>query len=755
MKVSPIIRAFNAGEFSPLMEGRTDHPKYPASCRVMLNTVAAPQGPAICRSGTSYAALVHDNTKTSALLPFIFNVQETYALEFADTTIRFVNDNGILIQAPTAITVTDIAPFKFTSAGLDTLSAEEGMQVAFSGFPASYNLNGVVGNITNITGATYTVDTVYPDLAMVDGDAGLVYAVDSPYAAADVEQVRVLQSFDQMWCFHNSYPVYRLSRLNTYDWTMVAVPFIDGPYLDENTTATTLAFGSTTGSVTVTANATTGINGDQGFLATDVGRLIRVLQGALWGWLQITAFTDAEHVTATIMGADLSADAAVTTWRLGVWSGTTGYPNTGVFYQDRLWVGGGIQYPDLFAASSSGLYDNMAETQPDGTVLDTNAIVETLNSRQQAGIMWMKGNQLGLMIGTASQEHTVAPANGSGTDITPNNIQVTTVSERGSAPVDAVGIDTATLFVQRNARTIREFSYVVIQGTYKSPSMSMLASHMGISGFVRSAYASEPFGIIWYLRKDGNVVGFTYDRDENVNGWHRHDFNGTVESICVIPNADNQQDDLWLIVNRVINGQNKRYIERMNRFWDFDMVLSDAHYVDCALAYSGSPIQIVYGLQHLEAREDIYGLIDGAPVGPLTVTGGSITLPVAASNILLGIGFESEVTTSRLENGAQDGTAQGKEKRMQNLSLNLFDSHAGQVGTYNADTQEVIYEDIPYPLAAADTLQSIELFNGILGTIIPQPGYNKDGSVYFRRTKDKPYPLNVLALMPQMDTQDR
>lgn len=761
MKASPSIRSFNAGEFSPLMEGRTDHPQYPASCRTMLNAVAAPQGPAICRSGTLYTVPVFDQTQDSALIPFVFSIEESYALEMANNLVRFVNEDGILIQAPGAMTITHTGPFKFQSATLEALGPIVGSQVAFSGFDPSYNLNGVVGNITSVVGsapATYTVDTVFPALAVPGAgavDVALVFAVVSPYAAADVEDVRFIQSFDQMWLLHKSYPSYRLSRFDTYNWTLVEIPFIDGPYLTPNVTATTLAFSANTGSVTVTASSIVGINNGAGFKASDVGRLIRVLESAAWAWLQITAFTDTQHVTATVMGANLAATGAVTTWRLGAWSATTGYPQTGCFYQDRLWIGGGVLFPDFFSASSSGLYDDMTPTQPDGTVLDTNAISGTLNSRKLAGIMWMAGNQLGLLIGTGSQEYSCAPAGGATTAVTPNNIVVTPVSSRGSAPLDPAVIDTATLFVERSGRVIREFSFVVIQGTFKSPSLSMFSSHMGARPFVRAAYAQQPFGIIWYLRADGNVVGLTYDRDEQIKGWHRHDFGGVVESICVIPQADNLQDCLWIIVNRNINGFDTRYIEKMTRFWDFELDISDAHFVDCAIKYSGTPIQTVYGLQHLEARGDIYGLIDGVACGPLTVTEGMVELPVAASNIVLGIGFESDVVTSRLENGAQDGTAQGKEKRINNLSLNLWESYGGQIGTYNSDTLQVEYEDIPYPLAEVNLLRSVALFNGILGTIIPQPGYDKDGSVYFRRVAEKPYPLNVISLLPQLDTQDR
>jgi hypothetical protein len=67
-------------------------------------------------------------------------------------------------------------------------------------------------------------------------------------------------------------------------------------------------------------------------------------------------------------------------------------------------------------------------------------------------------------------------------------------------------------------------------------------------------------------REDGTVVGLTYNRDEGVVGWHRHDFGGYVESIAVLPQADGLQDALWLVVRRTINGVERRFVERLTRF---------------------------------------------------------------------------------------------------------------------------------------------------------------------------------------------
>lgn len=911
-KASPIVRSFNGGEVSPLIEGRTDIDRYPSSNRSLFNYVAAPQGPAIPRSGTIYMADVYDHTKNSALLPFVFSETEAYQMEFCDNRVRFHLEEGLLTRAPVAATMVSTSPFKFTSAALTAQGAVVGHEVALGGFSNDYNLNGTVGKITAKVGDDYTINTTHPAKPMLTSiSVSLVYSVDSPYSSTDVLGLFVIQSLDVVYLLHPSKPSYKIKRYDTYNWVFEKLRYIDGPYLPVNDTSTKITpsargvatpvmtannapagvcFGSsntashefyrafndelakdhwesnvnqsgqigyqaaapfvcdgyciyvavinndttytskdyapstftfegsndgvnytildrqinyvlydnnksvffyirndtaysyyrlnidnctrngpinprvrslvlrsnTSTSLTLTASSPAGINNDAGFKASDVGRLIR-MQGTdnTWRSLEITAYTSPTVVTAKLLGEPFIGVEPVSNWRMGYWSDTTGYPSRGSFYQDRLWLGGSNLYPDVFAGSVIGSYDEFTQTSAAGEVLDTHAVVGRLNSRRMSRIKWIQGSSKGLLMGTGSQEYVLTSAEGAGKPITPDSAKVEDSSSRGSADTPSVPIDNQVLYVQRSGRTVREFAYNYEVDGYKSPSMSMLSSHLGISPFVNAVYAAEPHSIVWLQRLDGSVVGLTYNRDENVVGWHRHDFSGgVVESMSVIPSKDQLQDTLWLVVKRVVQGQTKRYIERLTRFWDFDMTINDAHFVDCGLRYEGPLTQTLYGLQHLEGMDNVYGLADGIPIGPLVVSGGSVVLDQPAANVVVGLGFDAEGETSRLENGAADGTAMGKVKRINYLSVNVWQSYGGEIGTWNEDTQEVEWAPLEYP-AKLDELETITLFNGILGPVTPAPGYEKRGSVFFRRTKDVPLPFNVVALMPQLNVQDR
>lgn len=914
-KASPLIRSFNGGEVSALIEGRTDYEKYPSSCRKLLNYVAAPQGPAIPRSGNMFVARSFGDTKESNLVPFVFDeddVSQTLMIEFTDSRIRFLNDVGLIVRPAVAATGTGTLPFTFTSAALSAQGAVNGDQVVLNGYASEYNLNGAVANIIAKSGDDYTVDAVYPALALdTSMTISLVYSVASPYANADVDGIVYVQDLDVIYLYHPTKPKYKLKRFDTYNWAFEQVMYIDGPYMDANTTATSLtpsgkgvhnpdmttdilpanstAFGSsntasheyfrafdagdntsywesntaqtgqigyrnttpficdgysihlasengdasysikdyapstftlsgsndgtnytlidskvnyvlydnnksaffelknatayqyyrldiksltrngtqkprvarlilrstTSKSLTLTASSVTGINNGQGFLTTDIGRLIRMrgIDG-VWRSLRITARSSTTVVTATLEGEPFTSLDPITDWRLGYYSETTGYPWYGEFHQDRLWDFGCKAYPNLVVSSNTGKPEYMAPTGPNGEVLDTNSIVLLLKSRRFPKIKWAREVDKGLLVGSGSKEFLITSVEGTGKVITPATARVLPASSRGSADVDPEAVDNQVVYVQRSGRTLRELAFVYEIDNYKSPSMSLLSSHFGVSPFVELAYAAEPYSIMWARRLDGSVVGMTYNRDENVIGWHSHNFSdGVVRRVAVLPSSDKRQDTLWMVVDRVINGSVRRFIEKLSRFWDVDMGVNDAVFVDCALRYSGSEIQEVYGLSHLEGM-DVYGVADGAPFGPLRVTGGKMTLPFPATNIVVGLGYDGEFETSGMENGAADGTAKGKEARINTAVIGLWQSYGGEVGIFNEDRREMEYSPIPYP-ETFDEVESITLYTGDSQEVVMPSEYTKRKSVAIRRTKDIPLPLNVVYIAPQLNTQDR
>jgi len=93
-RVHPFQSNFTAGELSPRLEGQVDFKKYFNGCSELTNMIVYPHGGATRRGGTYFVSEVKDSTKEVRLIPFEFNVTQSYVLEFGDQYIRFYKDNG-------------------------------------------------------------------------------------------------------------------------------------------------------------------------------------------------------------------------------------------------------------------------------------------------------------------------------------------------------------------------------------------------------------------------------------------------------------------------------------------------------------------------------------------------------------------------------------------------------------------------------------------------------------------------------------
>lgn len=793
-KVSPILRSFNAGEFSSLMDGRSDLDRYPASMRKLFNYIAVPQGPAIGRPGTFMVTPVYDEEKRSAIVPFVFSELQAFLLEFADEKMRVILasgpqlSGGVPYEIDTPYSDADVAGLRVVQSGDVVYLLHESYRTRkLSRYGAtdwrltehamidgpflptnttstrlSPSGTGNVGMTASVSGlAAQQVTIEYTPAAPVAISGYYLQSTgsnsDPDYSAKDSAPAdwqvdgwdgtvwtTLDQKSDHVLYDNKRTPFFPLSVPVAYVKYRVVVFAVqrNGPVQP----AFTAFFAAAGASITLTASSAVGINRDQGFLPTDVGRLIRYksMSDGSWASLVILSRVSATQVTARPQQSPLADANGTGEWRLGYWSDTTGWPNCGTLFEDRLWLGGSKEYPDVVVGSTTGAYENLAQTSEAGVVSDDNAVVFQLNSRKISRIAWMQSDERGLLIGTGSGEWAVTSGERDGV-ITARSIKARNSTARGSAGVEPVKVDRQIVYVQRSQRTVREFTYVYEADGYKSPSMSLFASHVGVPRFVEMDYAAEPHSIVWFRMGNGRVAGLTYNRDENVVGWHQHDFSGGfVESLAVIPSASGDHDALWLVVRREIGGVTRRFIERMTRFWDFDMTVDDIHLVDCAARYDGPPTSSVY-VPHLKGAQ-VYGLADGAVVGAVVDDAGMFNFDVEASTVLVGLPYDAVGVTNRLEAGAADGTAQGKIKRIHKAVVRVWRSIGGLVGRSETELEPLLSRQLgdenAVPLRDEDHI--VEWPNG----------YDRDAVIAFKRPGHSPLPLNIIAVMPQMVTQD-
>ena len=747
---APSLSSFVAGEISPRLEGRTELDKYKAGLSELLNMVVHPHGGVSRRPGTEFLGEVKDSATKTRLVPFQFKTTDTYILEFGDSVMRVYRNGGQVLDSAKAISgATKANPVVITATGHGLSNGDEVFISSVGGMTEingrnykiankatnTFELQDLFGN--NIDGTGFTTYTS-------GGTADPIFEVATPYPATKIFDIRFVQSADTMYLVHPEYAPRTLTRSGHTTWTFATPTFLDGPYLDQNTTATTLNPGATTGTgIALVASADL-------FASTDVGRLVK-LHG---GYGEIKTVTDAQNATFDITD-NLSASTATADWSLGAWSGTTGYPSAVTFFEQRLVFAATTNEPQTMYFSKNGDYVNMAA----GTN-DDDAIIYTIASNQVNSIRYLSATRV-LTIGTSGGEYVLTTTNDG--PVTPTNAQIRKYSNYGTALVEPVQVADVTLFLQRAKRKLREFRYAgeVNTSGYTAPDMTILAEHITEGGMLDMAYQQEPDSIVWMVRNDGVLIGMTYRREEEVIAWHQHKLGGTytgthegaasktydyglVESIATLP-GDDAEDELYMIVKRTIGSTTKRYVERMKTF-DFGADSTEAFFVDSGLTYSGSATASLTGLHHLRGLS-VKALINGATHADKTVSSGGISLDVNATDAAVGLGYTSRMQTLRLEAGSVDGTSQGKPKRIHSITLRLHKTVGIEVGSSTSDVDR-----IPFRSSAGAMDAAVSLFTGDKEVEF-RGGFDGDEQIVVRQTQ--PLPLTVLAIYPRMNTFDK
>ncbi len=750
-RVAAQLTNFTGGELSPRLDGRNDLTKYASGCKTLENFVVYPHGAAARRPGTTFVAEVANSANKTRLIPFEFSTTQTYMLEFSNLKMRVYKDRGSVLEGDKAISgITKANPAVVTATGHGYSNGDE---VVISGVVGMTEVNSkrfLVANKTtntfeltdkdgtNINSSTFTTYTS-------GGVSNKVFEITTPYTTAQLFDLKFAQSADVMYITHPEHEVEKLSRTAHTAWTLTDVDFTNGPYMDANITTTTLNPGShTVGTgVAVVASAVTGINSGSGFLSTDVGRLVQF--GTGYG--KITAVADTLNFTMEII-VDMGSATASANWSLGSFSDTTGHPSCVTFFEQRLVFAGTTSQPQTIFFSKSGDYENM-DANIGGTVADDDAIIYTIASNQVNAIRFMTATRT-LIIGTAGGEFTVS---GGGTDnaITPTNILIKKQSNHGAANVDAIAVGNATLFLQRAKRKIRELAYNFDVDGYIAPDMTILAEHISEGGLTQMAYQQEPNQIIYAVRGDGELIGLTYQREQQVTAWHRHIFGGVFgagnavcESVAVIP-TDDTEYEVYVIIKRTINGATRRFVEYINNFDFTETDNTTFNFLDSALAYSGSAVTTISGLDHLEGQT-VSVLANGATHPDKTVSSGSITLDRSSTNVKVGLSYSSILQTMRLDAGSQNGTSQGKTKRIYEITIRLYESVGVEVGE-SLDNME----RIPFRTSSDPMDQGIPPFTGDKAVEF-RGNYDTDGFIFVRQTQ--PLPLTILSLYPELQTND-
>jgi len=480
------------------------------------------------------------------------------------------------------------------------------------------------------------------------------------------------------------------------------------------------------------------------YFSTTINGICRFEKASYAGWGRISAVSSATVCTLDVVD-ELPTDNATTNFRLGAWSGVTGYPTTGRFYQDRLWSAGSPSEPQTIWSTCSGSYNCFSpNTIKENLVLDSSAITVTLADAQVNEIKYLAGDTSGLIILTGGGEWLGRASNPQAA-LTPTDLGFQKSSSYGSkGGVPPIRAGTSLLFVQRDGKVIRELTYEFGQDRFVAPNITLLSEHITGNGVKDGAFQQGRSSRAWYVRKDGTLLTLTYEKSEEVLGWHRQKLaeSGGVEPevLSVGTTLDTDIDNIWVLVKRNVNGTDYYFIEMFEKEIESTDSHDTAFYLDCGLTgYDAGGSQTWSGLEHL-IGEAVYVLADAVSLGPFTVDGSGV-VDLGAGNspkrVSIGLKYSSvmESLPMSISTGAS-GELKGKLTRAYKYFVNMYRSLGGSIGT-----PEQMYP-IEYPATTA-TILNTQLFE------VSAPD-NSNRETIIRYEQDDSQPSTVLSIVSEV-----
>lgn len=491
----------------------------------------------------------------------------------------------------------------------------------------------------------------------------------------------------------------------------------------------------------------------------------------------------------SLLGPELPNTSVITTFQLGVFSGTTGWPTCGCYAEGRIWLAGAVanRFDTSVSNGIVGSTINMAPTDSSGKVLDSSGISYTLNSDSVNPIVSMTPDLQGVICVTLAGEYLLqAPTTG---PMTPTNIAGRRVTKIGGSTVVPQRTDHTIVFPQRYGVKLIEFFADAYSGKLSGQNLADKAQHITRAGIAELAYTQSTTPLIWGRDAAGALFSITYKREAltttqppDYYAWARHGLGSgrTVTSLCAGPSIGGNLDALTMVTYDSTTGY--YHVEVLTDEMDELTPFYDASYLDDAIVPSSTVITntgvTLNGLWSLNgktvqvwASNGVLGLDLGNPgdnkttFSDFVVSNGSITIPYGdgviagagnglftetfaqSASYLVGFTFTSQGQLVRpqgmAETGARNGPGFGKKRREHRYSAHLVNSYGLSFGTTFSGLYPTLFNFPPaygtgFTGIHEDTLNSDETYDEMMCWQV-----------------SRPYPANIVVVSANIETVDQ
>jgi len=492
--------SFTSGELSPALWARVDLAKYATGLKTALNLFIHAHGGASNRAGFEFIREVKTSSLATRIIPFQFNTEQSYILEFGNTYFRVFRDGGVILSGGLPYEV--VTPY--LTAYLADLTFIQEADVMYI-----CHVNYAPRKLSRLADDNWTLTT--PTFAP---------AIAAPTGVSAVRTVGAAGS-------NVSYKVAAIADSGEESLPSTAA-----------TISCDLSIAGNKNTISWSA------------LSGAVRYIVYKLDNGVYGYIGGTeglSFVD-ENITADL------ADGVQKP--RNPFNAAGKYPRCATFVDQRLAFASSLTEPQAVWTSQSANYENFGVSSPQK---ESDAITFRLRARQVQEIRSMIPFK-GLMLLASGGEFIATGADG---DYLTPSVKITPQGYRGSSTIQPIIVGNTVLFAQDRGGVIRDFSYEFAQDSFVGKDLTILARHLFEGKDIKAwAYAQAPHSIVWCILDDGSLVTLTYLKEHDVWGWSRHQTDGVFEDVTVI--AEGKEDVPYFIIRRTVGGAQVRYIERMH-----------------------------------------------------------------------------------------------------------------------------------------------------------------------------------------------
>ena len=347
-------------------------------------------------------------------------------------------------------------------------------------------------------------------------------------------------------------------------------------------------------------------------------------------------------------------------WQEEAFSDVYGWPGVIEFHSQRLWLGGSSSLPAHIFGSKAAAFFNFDA----GDAEPADSIQVVIADKQVNVIHDIVGGR-DLYVFTDAGEY-YAPYSAE-QPLTPANFQLLRQSRYGNKKeISPQVFDEATVFVQTNGSSVREFLYQDRFRGYTSSAISLISDttvrDIQDMAVLYAGY-DRPEQIIFFVNGDGTIAWYHAARAEQIRMWGLWDTNGKFKNIFAM------NDKLYALVERTLDtGTVVNYVEEFSFDATCDCMRFETNaspqtsWPGAGLYLPGTAVHVTSGLNAGDADWYLGEFTTSNPAGDLT-----LDFPV--DNIGVGLNFVQTLEPMPYEVRDGQGVTGGLPKRLVSVDV--------------------------------------------------------------------------------------